>query len=269
MWTAVVPASNEEEAISQVMENLLKARIDHAVVVANGCTDRTCELAMIPAGKMTVTMINFPHALGVDVPRAVGAAFVKRLPSCGTLFVDGDMKGDIARVLVELKRGIEDGLDMALTNCYPHAGRQSCLARSVLKERERLNRRLGLFYELGLASPSHGPQALSPPLLNALPPEVIAVPPLALAFAAINRYSVGVATSIPHQLLGSLIRNDEHALLIAETIIEDCRQALSYANGESLEKVLAGKNMGGGYRPARRFDLLDLFLKGLQQLDAQ
>lgn len=263
MWTAVIPASNEEESIPWVMDTLNKAGIEHLILVVNGCMDRTCELAVRSSGKAKLHLLEFPESLGVDIPRAIGAAYAKKIDPTGILFVDGDMKGDISYALYDLVHCIENGLDMALTNCYPYIYQRSDLALDVLKEREILNRKLGLFNILGLASPSHGPHAISRALLAALSPETIAVPPLALAFAAVNNFSIGVGTALSHRLLGSHLRSMQHAALIADTIIGDCRQALLYFNGMALEQTFKARIEPDGYRSARRFDLLQDFLTTL------
>lgn len=262
MWTAVVPAYNEEKSISQVIHSLNLADIKEIIIVANGCTDSTIEQAIRHKGNARLHIIEFPEPLGVDTPRAVGAVIAGKMNPSGIIFVDGDMKGNIAYNLISLKQGIEKGIDMALTNCYPYIQYRSKLAKSVLKEREALNRKLGIFDKLGLASPSHGPHAVSGKLLSVLPPKTIAIPPLSLAFAVLNFFKVDVSASISHQLLGSHARNNEHASLIAETIIGDCRQALYYCRHLSLEKAFLylTEAEAQGYRTKRRFDQLENFL---------
>ena len=256
MLAAVIPACNEADSISYVIENLLKINIDRIFLVANGCMDATCEQALRCANEDILHLLNFPEQLGYDIPRAIGAAYARRLNPSVILFIDGDMKGDIYYALLDLIAGVQKGLDMALTNCYPYIYQRSELALSVIKERETLNRRLGLFNKIGLATPSHGPHAISGSFLQAVPDKVIAIPPLSLAYAALNGFKVGVAAAIPHRLLGSHFRNGKHAAMIAQTIIGDCRQALSYVNGEPLETVIDSKENQIGYRPGRRFDLL-------------
>lgn len=263
MWIAIVPAYNEENSISQVINNLNQANIKEIIIVANGCTDLTYELAIRNKENACLHILDFPQPLGVDTPRAVGAALAKKMNPTGVIFVDGDMKGNIAYTLINLMQDVEKGVDMALTNCYPYIQSRSKLAQLVLKEREMLNRKLGIFDKLGLASPCHGPHAVSRKLLEALPPKTIAIPPLSLVFAVLNLFTVNVAASISHHLLGSYARNNQHASLIAETIIGDCRQAIIYANHHSLEKAFADIIEPDGYRSKRRFDLLDNFLATL------
>ncbi|MDX9872704.1 MAG: glycosyltransferase [Clostridia bacterium] len=256
MWIAVVPALNEEASISRVMETLAKTPVGQIILVANGCTDKTLETAQDAAGKSDLKIIEFAHPLGLDIPRAVGAFYAKKKAPQGIIFVDGDMKGDIAYALSALIKAVENGADMALTNCYPYILLRSSLTLSVLRERETLNRHLGIFDELGLASPSHGPHAISGRLLQALPPETIAIPPLSLAYAVKENFTVKVGASIAHTSLGSRFRNNKHAALIAETIIGDTRQALYWPDAQNLPG-----DIPDGYRSMRRFDLLQKFVQ--------
>ncbi len=263
MWIAVVPAYNEENSIAKVMENLVRTSIDKIILVANGCSDNTCEQAVRSVIGKSIEILSFPEQLGIDVPRAAGAAYARSYHPRGIVFVDGDMKGEISYVVTELLNGIERGLDLALTNCYPFIYSRSALADTVLKQRERVNRRLGLFNQLGLATPSHGPHAISAKFLEQVPVKLLAIPPLALAFAAKQSLEIGVAASIAHNLLGSSYRTTKHAKLIAETIIGDCLLALSFIAGEPLEKVLSAEKYTIGYQSSRRFDLLQTFLDNL------
>ncbi|MBZ4653242.1 MAG: glycosyl transferase [Peptococcaceae bacterium] len=263
MWIAVVPAHNEENSIARVMENLVRSSIDKIVLVANGCSDNTCEQAIRSSVGKPIEILSFPEQLGIDVPRAAGAAYACSYHPKGIVFVDGDMKGEISYVVSELLMGIESGLDLALTNCYPFIYLRSSLANTVLKQRELLNRRLGLFNQLGVATPSHGPHAVSAKFLQEVPVELLAIPPLALAFAAQKSLSIGVAAAISHNLLGSSYRNTEHAKLIAETIIGDCQLALSFVEGKPLNTIFSQENYNSGYQASRRFDLLQSFLDNL------
>lgn len=267
MWIAVVPAYNEGNAICQVIDSLHRAPIDIIIVIANGCTDNTCELAVRSALSKPLYILSFSKPLGVDIPRSIGAAFTRYFNPTGVLFMDGDMKGDIAHVLQNLQAGIASGLDMALTNCYPYIYECSDLAESVLHAREKLNRRLGFFNQLGLATPSHGPHALSARFLQHVPAKSLAIPPLTLVTAAIHNFSVGVSASIPHTLLGSKSRDQQHSIKIAHTIINDCELALSFWGGQPLDEIFFTQRLNN--LAGRRFDILDQFLKILSSSEIQ
>ncbi|NLW25643.1 MAG: glycosyltransferase family 2 protein [Clostridia bacterium] len=264
MNTVVIPAKNEEKGIRQTLSNCQFLPVDAIIVVLNGCTDSTKEIITTSPFIEKLHLLEFSQPLGIDVPRAVGAAYAYKLGSDTILFLDGDMQGDISRQLNELISGIKkENLDMALTDCYPNIHPSSPLAIQVLSFREKLNRRLHLFSQLRTATPSHGPHALSRRLLEQVPWKALAVPPLSLAMAATLNLNIKVTTAIPHDFLLSPLRNDEHSTLIAETIIGDCLEALSYLEGLPLSRR-HGDVTYLGYHPQRRFDLLEEFLQGLR-----
>lgn len=262
MFAAIIPAQNEEKSILAALTTILRLPISHIILVLNGCTDRTFELVRsIPDTR--IHTLYFSDSLGIDIPRAIGALYARHLGVKGALFVDGDMSGDIYENLVKLLASIETGVDVALTNCYPYIPHRQKLANLVLRFRAKLNRELDLFKSLGLATPTHGPHALSQRALCTLPPEAIAIPPLTLYWAQKNNLTVKVATSIPHEALHSPRKHRRHARLIAETIIGDCLMGLSLVKNESPSRSL-GKHTLLGYHPERRFDLLEYWEQSLK-----
>jgi|GEM_PF-172937 len=302
MWIAVIPAHNEADSIGKVLENLHPCNFYRIMLVANGCDDLTEETALHsvkihhsteisqsadinqpaginqsagirqsaginqPTGIGQLELLSFPEPLGLDVPRAIGAAYArKHHPQAqGVVFIDGDLLGAITAPVLDLLKGLDRGLDLALTNCYPHTGPHSDLAATVLQYRETVNKKLGLATKIGLATPSHGPHALSARLLTKIPPQVLAIPPLTLAWTALHNFKIDVAAAIPHELLGSKFRSTEHASQIAATIIDDCQQALAYLEGTPLTELFADAKNLTGYRKLRRFDLLEAFLAELE-----
>lgn len=258
MWIAIIPAYNEAKHIKTVLQNLISCNFQKIILVANGCNDRTEELALQIKKKVNLEILSFPEPLGLDIPRAIGAAYAKKYSPQGIIFIDGDMDGEITPVIYKLLQGLKKGLDLALTNCYPLPDRLSDLAATVLKYREIVNKKLGLFPQIGHATPSHGPHAISARLLAQIPLNTLAIPPLTLAYASQNNFRIGVAASISHKLLGSPLRSPEHAQNVADTIIGDCLQTLAYLEGVSLPS-----NFDSVYRKARRFDVLEKFLSSL------
>ncbi|EHQ87293.1 glycosyltransferase family 2 protein [Desulfosporosinus youngiae] len=262
MFATIIPAKNEEKSILAALTTILRLPISHIILVLNGCTDRTFELVRsIPDTRIHI--LYFSEPLGIDIPRAIGALYARSLGVKGALFVDGDMSGDIYENLVHLLTSIESGIDVALTNCYPYIPHRQKLANVVLRFRAKLNRELDLFKRLGLATPTHGPHALSERALQLLPLEAIAIPPLTLYWAKKNNLSIKVATSIPHVALHSPRKHRRHARLIAETIIGDCLMGLSLVQGKPMSRSL-GKHKLLGYHPERRFDLLQYWEHSLE-----
>ncbi|HBV86595.1 glycosyltransferase [Desulfosporosinus sp.] len=262
MFGAIIPAKNEEKSILAALTTILRLPISHIILVLNGCTDRTFELARsIPDTRIHI--LYFSEPLGIDIPRAIGALYARHLGVQGVLFVDGDMSGDIYENLVHLLDSIESGVDVALTNCYPYIPHRQKLANLVLRFRAKLNRELDLFKRLGLATPTHGPHALSEQALQLIPPEAVAIPPLTLYWAQKSGLSIKVATSIPHEALHSPRKHRRHARMIAETIIGDCIMGLSLVQNKPLSRSL-GKHKLLGYHTERRFDLLKAWEQSLK-----
>ena len=263
MFTAVIPVHNEEKSILAVLATVLRLPLQYIIPVINGCTDRTMELVRsIPDPRLQI--IYFQEPLGIDVPRAIGALYARHLNARGVLFIDGDMSGDLFSNLNQLIEAVESDVDIALTNCYPYITHRQKLASLVLKFRARLNRELSLFTLLGLATPTHGPHALSETALYHLSPQSMAIPPLTLVEAKKKGLTVRVATSIRHEALHSPRKQRRHARLIAETIIGDCLMGLAMAQDQPLVRTL-GKHHLLGYHPERRFDLLREWEEALNQ----
>jgi hypothetical protein len=265
MFAAIIPAKNEEKSILAVLTTVLRLQVDYIILVLNGCTDQTLELVRsIPDKRIHILFFSDP--LGIDIPRAIGALYAHHLGVDGTLFVDGDMSGDIYQNLQTLLTTVDSGVDIALTNCYPYITNRQKLANLVLKFRAKLNRELDLFKNLGLATPTHGPHALSRKALQAIPSEAIAIPPLTLYWAKKMDLVIKVATSIPHERLHSPRKHRGHARLIAETIIGDCLMGITMSENVPCARSL-GKHELLGYHPERRFDLLLSWEQSLKSQD--
>lgn len=264
MLSIVIPAKNEAEQIHQTLNNCTNLPVDLIIPILNGCTDMTKAEILAHPLKSKIHLIEFSEPLGIDIPRAVGAAYAYKHNSQAVLFLDGDMRGNITSQLQTLLDGIiNNNIDMALTNCYPYITYRPLLASTVISYREKLNRHLGVFADLGLANPCHGPHAVSKKLLEKIPWRALALPPLSLAMAVYYNLKVKVVTSIPHNYLLSSRRDDDHNTLIAETIIGDCIEALNFLQGLPAKREYNGI-FYLGYQPERRFDLLEKFIQSLE-----
>ncbi len=195
MIAAVIPAYNEEDSIGHVLDALAHLfTLDTVIPVLNGCTDHTRQV----------------------VAQAV-------------LFVDGDFRGDFSSCLQDLLCAVvHKDCDLALTNCYPYIGYRSETAKAVLYYREQLNRKLGLFSSVGLATPSHGPHCVSRRLLETVGFDCLSTPPLMLAKAAESHLNIRVAARLDDTQWTSAQRGDLHNQKIADTIIGDCIAARQY-----------------------------------------
>jgi glycosyltransferase involved in cell wall biosynthesis len=265
MHIAVVPARNEAGRIGTVLRNLLSLPLSYIIAVINGCTDSTLDEALNIKDNRII-LLAFTEPLGIDIPRAVGASLAYQLGATGVVFVDGDMTGDFQLHLSNILDALDQGVDLALVNCYPYITSRQKLTSIVLRFRGLLNMELGLYRDLGLASPTHGPHGISRKLFEIVPLDNLAVPPTVLVGAKRNNLNIKVVTSIPHSLLSSPARKRYHTRMITHTIIGDCLQALCICKGCSISRAY-GKHDFDGYHSGRRFDLLLQWEMALVQND--
>ncbi|MCW3489103.1 glycosyltransferase family 2 protein [Dethiobacter alkaliphilus] len=265
MLTAVVPALNEEQRIGCVLRRLLRIEdIKIIYVILNGSNIATRHEVdeLYRQNRQKITVVTFTKPLGIDVPRAVGA----KLAYCGgatyTLFVDGDLVGDITKDLsLFINNSVKKQLDLALTDCYPHKPISNLLNEPMFFYRKYLNQILKIEHKINIASPSHGPHMVSRRLLRLVPWEDFCIPPTLLAYAVLHKLQINIAGIIPHACLGSQIKNGTHTQLIVDTIAGDCLEAACLAKNISRSRTYEGKTYLG-YHQQRRFDLLHQFLAG-------
>jgi len=259
MNMAVVPAKNEEGRIGKVLTLLKETPVEKIVVVINGSTDNTMK-EVKELRLENVEILYFTPELGIDVPRAIGAYYAYKKGASCVVFVDGDLIGNIGMLVDELIHSVTcQGVDLAMTDCYPNLEYKSELTEQILLFRSLLNLKLDLYDKIGVATPSHGPHAVSYKLMKHIDFRFFAVPPMVLAFAKKAGFSIEVPAKLPQKLLGSKIRNYFHAKKIADTIIGDTLEALNYYTGKQRTRSYLYKEYQG-YNPFRRFDILEKFL---------
>lgn len=259
MISVVVPARNEAARISTVLRNLSLLPVDYIMLIINGSQDTTLR-EVLDLRNPKLQLLHFDLALGIDVPRAIGAKVAYSIGSETVLFVDGDMVGTFNENLVELINGVSlRHLDLALTNCYPTEPRHIERYNPTFHWRQMLNKELGLFKKIGLSTPAHGPHAVSRRFLEVVPFRELAIPPVAMALARKHKLRIDVATTLPHYRLGSSIKNQLHASKIIDTIVGDCLEAIAVYQGNERERHWQGKSYVG-YHAERRIDLIDQFL---------
>lgn len=260
MNMAVVPAKDEQGRIGKVLNMLKKTFVEQIIVVVNGATDDT--MREVKAQKMAnVKILYFKKKLGIDIPRAIGAYRAFKDGATSVVFVDGDMVGDISQNINELLFAIKKrNIDLALTDCYPYITYSNELTEQIMLFRALLNINLALYHKITIATPSHGPCAISRKLMEAADFRDFAVPPVILASAAKQKLSIDIATTIPQNKLGSKIRNYPHSRKIADTIIGDSLEALCYFKGTPRKRCYISREFQG-YNPDRRFDLLEKFIR--------
>lgn len=265
MITAIVPVHNEETRVGTVLSRLLCLdTINKVFVILNGSNQSTREevAAVYEKSKGKLTLVSFREPLGIDVPRAVGANLAYTYGAQYALFVDGDLVGEITKELSQfVMNTTKHKLDLALMNCYPNLPHEDVFHEPIFYFRRLLNRELGLYHSIQIATPSHGPHMISRRMLSRVPWSDYGVPPTLLTHAIRHKLIVDIAGEIPHSCLGSSLKNRTHSELIVDTIAGDCLEALCLAHHIPRTRTFAGR-IYLGYHGLRRFDLLAEFLAG-------
>src|SRR4051812_22509781 len=99
---------NEEETLESVIKELKKLNPFEIIVIVNGSTDNTKQIAE----SLECKVIEYKHPLGHDIGRAVGAYFAT---GDILLFLDGDIVIPY-KELIPLITAIEEGHDIALND---------------------------------------------------------------------------------------------------------------------------------------------------------
>lgn len=262
MNMAVVPAKNEQGRIGKVLTLLQETPIEKIIVVVNGSSDNTMK-EVKELRLANIEILYFTPELGIDIPRAIGAYHAYKSGAKCVVFVDGDLIGNISNQVNKLIQAVTSHkIDLALIDCYPNLAYSSELAEQILLFRSLLNLKLGLYDKIGVATPSHGPHAVSRKLMENIDFRDFAVPPMVLAFAKKQGLSIEVPAKLPQKMLGSKIRNHFHAKKIADTIIGDTLEAINYFNDRPRSRYYLYKEYQG-YNPFRRFDILEKFLSNV------
>lgn len=259
MIHAVVPVKDEVLEVSKTLQMLLSTLCDKIVVVLNGCDDNSLKLVESHKSKR-IDYIYFNKALGVDIPRVIGAHMALMENTKGVVFVDGDMKQGIEKQINHIVLSLrKEKCHMALTNCYNSIMNLSSTAKLHLYYRKLLNMELGLFEKIGYSIPSHGPHGISRRLLDNLDLRELAIPPVSMALGAKKGYLIDVVTSIPVSSLPTTTRDEYHAHQIVKTLIGDCIEAIQAFKGQERSRSYHGK-VFTGYHKNRRFDILEEYL---------
>ncbi|MBS3902440.1 MAG: glycosyltransferase [Dethiobacter sp.] len=265
MFAAVVPVHNEELRVGRLLRRLLTLpSITKIFVIQNGSNQSTqAEVESVYAeNRAKIKVLHFEEALGIDVPRAIGAKLVYESEAAYALFIDGDLVGEITSQLSEiLSKTAMEKPDLALINCYPQSPPFETLNEPLFFFRRLLNKELGIYNDIGIASPSHGPHLVSRRLLSLAPWEDFCVPPTLLVHASFANFDIRIVGEIPHICLGSQIKNSTHSRQIVDTIVGDCLEALALAKRVTRRRDYEGKAYLG-YHKIRRLDLLQQFLSG-------
>ncbi|WP_201318133.1 MULTISPECIES: glycosyltransferase [unclassified Paenibacillus] len=210
----VLTVKNEAATLQTQLNELRRLPFEEIIVVVNGSTDNSYEVAR--NHPVQATVVHFDSALGYDVGRAVGA---RMSHSDMILFLDGDMTIRVDLLLPFIYE-IEKGADVVLnpiSSLLPTFERRD----SVSNIKQFLNICLGR-RDLHADSLTAVPHALSRRAIEKLGTSVLAVPPVAQERAVrlglsvvrspvtvdvitrnrLRKQNVGLGNRVEHLILG-------------------------------------------------------------------
>lgn len=237
---AILPVQDEADTLPLVLQQVRRLPLSEIVVVVNGSKDRSADIARAN-GCHTIV---FTESLGHDVGRSVGAAAVD---ADIYLFADADIVIS-AENLMPFVWAVAQGTDVALNDLSRIIGRghdNVSLAKSFL------NHALGR-PELGIASLTCVPHALSRKAVDVITPAHLAVPPIAHADAVLSGLVVRAVHGVDVVMTNRLHPIDSPSrsqMLLAKTIVGDHVEALHYVTAKLGPR-------GGFHDMQRRRDLL-------------
>ncbi|PQP85668.1 glycosyltransferase family 2 protein [Paenibacillus sp. AR247] len=110
---AVVCASNEQDTLGKVLQQLERLPFQEVIVVLNGCRDQSYTAAR---NHRIASILHVPGRLGHDVGRSMGAAMTS---ADIVLFTDGDVVIS-AEELAPFIYKVDEGIDAALNDLNPY-----------------------------------------------------------------------------------------------------------------------------------------------------
>lgn len=171
--SVIIPVMNERRTIAAVIREC-RAIAPHTevIVVANGCTDGSADVARQAGARV----LEYPDPLGHDVGRSIGASAAQ---GDILLFTDADIVIG-HRELRSMVQAVESGVDVALNRYLgPHRRRK---VHQVILAKHALNTLISAPHLKG-ASMTTIPHAMSRHALHTIGAEQLAVPPKAHAVA--------------------------------------------------------------------------------------
>ncbi|RJG16663.1 glycosyltransferase [Paenibacillus thiaminolyticus] len=183
--SVIIPVLNERRTLARVIERAAQVHpASEVIVVANGTTDGSDRIAE----KMGARVLRYAIPLGHDKGRSVGAeAAAGRI----LLFIDGDIVLPAAD-LRPFVHAVNNGVDVALNNYQGPVRKHD--VHGVVLAKHALNAMLSR-QDLGGASMTAVPHALSRRALELIGSDAVSVPPLAHTMAVVYGLNIrGVHT---------------------------------------------------------------------------
>ncbi len=209
--------------------------VEETIVVVNGSTDHTAEVARTclgPRAAMPVRVLEHLEPLGHDVGRGVAAAEALEAGAEAFVFLDADLAVD-ARDIIPFARAVEGGVDVALNRLTPILPEGWCQGPTAWA-RLALNGFLGR-PDLGLDGLSLVPHAFSRRALETVGPAALAVPPVALAkavLAGLEVKAVHTANVVAANRPSPERPRSQPPAAMAELILGDHLEAIAFVAAE-------------------------------------
>lgn len=129
---AIIPVFNEASTLTNVLHQLLRAKIKHSLFVCNGCTDRSIEILKSKQGtlNMKIEILEFQNPLGHDISKAIGTYHVMRIyPNASHfLYIDADLGGSFGPMLYTfIERAIKQNKDVTWVQQQTDSDSQMCV----------------------------------------------------------------------------------------------------------------------------------------------
>jgi Glycosyltransferases involved in cell wall biogenesis len=111
---AIIPAYNEEETISSVIEELRQIMLIDILVVNDGSKDKTSSIAHT----LNVNVIDFPHNKGIGSAMKTGYQYARENGYDIAIQTDADGQHDLTRINELIKMITEEKYDLAIGSRY-------------------------------------------------------------------------------------------------------------------------------------------------------
>ncbi|RKD24608.1 glycosyl transferase [Ammoniphilus oxalaticus] len=238
----IIPACNEESTLPGVLSSCQQLDPHEIIVVANGCTDRTVEIAR----KFNCQIIVESLALGNDVGRMIGA---RQATGEILLFLDADFAINPSELREMLRPLLTGSVDVIL-NDFDFLFKEKKFPHSTTIWRQVFNELLGR-KELGIDSVLSVPHAFTRQVLELIGVESLANPIVAQMKLITGGFRIAHDYGIDVIRLNRF-RPEEHATSSAilsrseKRIIGDHLEALSISS--ALQSTRGGFPDGGRRR---------------------
>jgi glycosyltransferase involved in cell wall biosynthesis len=216
--SVIIPVMNERRTLRRVLREAFRVHPQTEVIaVVNGSTDGSLRIAR----KCGARVLAFDKPLGHDVGRSIGA---REARGSVLLFIDADMVIPASR-LRPFVNAVLQGADVAL-NDYSGPTRK-LIVHSVVLAKHALNALLGR-PDLGGASMTAVPHALSRRALYAIGAPALSVPPLAHAMVLHSNLDVRRVSRIDVGSLNPLRKQRERTNSLEPLIVGDHLEAIRW-----------------------------------------